>query len=185
MKYMKVYTYCFMAMICLFTFCSGKNDKKPIVWKETIGIKVVDGNLNWIHYNVNGIQYKNRFDIRSYGEISGEKYTMRYNINNPKEIEIDYWNPIFEKNETTYFCVSKNIKIHWINFWEPKYIVIYYYEANGYTHKKTQSLPPNYKKNYPNLKEGQIYEIETLSENPQRAIIHLDKPIKDTTNNKS
>ena len=43
--------------------------------------------------------------------------------------------------------------------------------------KYKQWLPPNYIKVYPNLKIGQLFEVEYWLDNPERAIIHLDNPV--------
>ena len=50
-----------------------------------------------------------------------------------------------------------------------------YIQGNKFN--RLQVLPPNYKEQYPLLKEGQWYEVECWVENAQRAIIHLDKPL--------
>lgn len=35
-----------------------------------------------------------------------------------------------------------------------------------------------YKEKYPDLKEGNSYEVEYWQENPERAIMHLNKPVE-------
>ena len=179
-----VYLISMSFFICIFSFCSNGKQKKNIIWKETIGKLDPSGSISFIYYSVNENLYKSRFFSRNYGAVMDEKYTMRYNIENPKEIEIDYWNPVFEKGEYTCFLFGKIKKIAWINFTEPKHIIRYVYEYCGHEIEKEQCLPPDYLKIYPNLEKGQYFQVECWDKNPCRAIIHLDKPVSDSMNRK-
>jgi hypothetical protein len=164
-------------LLSLFSSCTAQN-KASTEWVETIGY--IEGNTSncYIHYEVAGVKYKTRYASK-YGSLDeGEKSSLKYNKINPTEVEILYWKPIFLKEESTIIFSGCIKKIYWFHWKESKYAVRYTYNINGVNIRREQVLPPNYKELYPNLKEGQSYQVECWAENPQRAIIHLDKPIK-------
>ena len=80
-----------------------KRSDKPAVWKETVGTLNPNGHGEGkIHYQVDDKEYSGTFIMRNENAVLGEKYTMRYNVNNPEEIEIDYWHPVFVSGEQTH-----------------------------------------------------------------------------------
>jgi hypothetical protein len=170
-----------IASLCSILFfnlqsCNALKDSKK-QWKEIIGF--IEGNPrnSYIHYIVSGKEYKYSC-ATMYGSINeGEKCFLRYNINNPNEVEIMYWKPIFLSDEYTTKANGQIDKIYWFHWNSPKYAIRYTYIIDGVSVTREQVLPPNYKEQYPLLKEGQWYEVECWVENAQRAIIHLDKPL--------
>ncbi len=170
----------FVSFIWLFGNCTSSIKNKTrdnIRWKETIGILETAGRMDWIHYEANDVQFISRFYLRNYGEVNGEKYVIRYNIDNPQDVEIEYWNPVFEKDEKTIILKGKIIKVGYVNFFSSKAFVNFDVYVNGRTFNRTQTLPKNVKKIYPNLKKGQYYKVECEEGNLRRCIIHLDKPV--------
>jgi hypothetical protein len=128
--------------------------------------------------------YVSTFHHKNENAVLGEKYTMRYNINDPDMIEVDYWHPIFEPNEKTHRFKATITSIHKvIPLIQPLPFVVFIfdvvYEDNEVEHVKRYAiLPMNYKQLYPNLKEGNQYVVECLEDNIYRMVLHLDKPIK-------
>ena len=173
MKNLKYLILCFSIM--LLSFCSTKHNQS-VEWVETIGTIEAESPPYWIYYKIDDIQYRERFYLKNYGIVSGEKYSMRYNVDNHSEIEIEYWNPIFEKGETTHLTIGRIKRIVCPRFKEPKCLIDYVYEVNGEKIDKTQSLPPIYKKG--TFNEGQSFQVEFWDKNVNRAVIYLDRPVK-------
>ncbi|MBC7554405.1 MAG: hypothetical protein H7257_10545, partial [Taibaiella sp.] len=114
-------------------------------------------------------------------QIKGERYTMRYNDKDPEDIEVDYWHPVFEKEENTHFTFARISKIQKKNFFSIGTAIVYNYTVNERKIEKCIYLRDDYKILYPNLKEGQFYEVEFWDKNVYRGVIHLEKPILDTS----
>jgi len=167
-------------------YCQKRKPGKTVIWKETIGTLDPHGHSHGtIQYQVDGKTYSAVFMLRNEDAVLGEKYTMRYNINNPEEVEIDYWHPVFVAGEETYPFVATIKKIHKKSLIDPTPFVTYTFEIKGIHIEKYVYLPANYKELYPGLKEGQHYVVECLAQDAaNRVVLHLDKPLKDTTNAK-
>jgi hypothetical protein len=188
--YMRIYAG--IAFLLLFTlvihsviYSQKMKSDMPIVWKETIGTLPFHGySQGTINYEVNGETYTGVFTPRNDRAVKGEKYTMRYNVDNPKEIEVDYWHPVFLEGEKRYPFKATVKKIHKKSFWDPTPFVVYTFDIKEIHVERYVYLPPNYKQLYPNLTEGEHYEVECWAENADRIVLHLDKPLKDTTNAK-
>ena len=174
---MKKYFVLFSVIVTSFTFCSVKKKSNDIVWKNVIGTIEPMGRETYIHYYVDGNLHTERYYLIIYGAVKGEKFTMRYNVKDPKEIQIDYWNPVFEKEEDIKYSKAQVKWVHWFSFHEPKYVLHYTYDIGLGSITKEQVLRPKYKNYYPNLKKGQVYEVEFSPENPQRGVLNLDKAI--------
>ena len=168
--------------ICLSTLvlsCKSGPPKRPIVWKETIGYfdprRYKGGKIT---YNTDVGQYTVSYNYMT-DICYGLKYSMRYNINDPEEIEIDYWNPIFEKGEETYSTVATITGFQPETFFSGKGDVVnYYYTVNGRKLKKWAYLHPKHNSLFPGLDVKQCYKVEYWSENANRHKIHLDEPLK-------
>ena len=176
------YTFIFSMIIMItMSFCSNKKQKKQIVWKETIGTLPYHGNNSegTVEYYVNGIKYSQFFEHRNDEARKDDKYTMRYNVDDPSEIEVDYWNPVFIEAEKTLHVVAKIDKLQKKTFWNEAPFVVFSYHINNTLLQKYVYLPPNYKVIYPNLSVGQYYQAECWEEDVNRVVLHLNKPIKD------
>ncbi len=171
----------FVSFIWLFGNCTSSSKKETrdnIKWKETIGY------FDPRRYKGGKIVYNSDSEqiTVSYGYMTdvcfGLKYSMRYNINDPHEYEIDYWNPVFEEGEQTFYTIAKITGFQFEHFYSKGNSVLYYYFINGKKKKKWAYMPPNFRILYPNLAVGQCYRLEYWSENANRNKIHLDKPVK-------
>jgi hypothetical protein len=167
-------------LIIQLNFCSCSGQDKKVIWRETIGTLDPHGHSHGtIHYQVDGNMYSTTFYLRNENAVLGEKYTMRYNVNNPEETEIDYWHPIFVSGEKTYPFAATIKKVHKKSVWDPTPFVVYTFDIKGMHLQRYVYLPPNYQELYPDLQEGKRYEVECLAKDAaNRVVLHLDKPIK-------
>lgn len=173
-----------MFLFNLFSSCTAQN-KASIEWIETIGF--IEGNTSncYINYEVAGKAYKVRYASKYGSFYEGEKSYLRYNRNDPNDVQILYWKPTFLREEQTILACGHIKKVYWFHWKEPKHALTYTYTIEGVSITRVQVLPPNYKELYPDLKEGQSYEVECWAENPQRAVIHLEKPINNENESKN
>lgn len=105
--------------------------------------------------------------------VIGDKFIIRYDNKRPKKSKVLLERPIFLNNEKT---ITTNGKITRIKKYSKK-AVYFEYIANGKLYTRIQCLPNDYKNLYPSLVEGKEYQIDYWVDNPQRAIIYLDKPL--------
>ena len=117
-------------------------------------------------------------NIKIYGSIENEMFELKYWKSNPKNIEINYCKPIFLDGERTGIFKGEIKKIVKYNIFPSKYRIQYICEVQGTIIERSQEIPSDYKKRYPNLEEGQSFEVECLLSNARRNLIHLDRPIK-------
>ena len=133
---------------------------------------------------VDGIMHQQYFDHRNDEAVKCEKYTMRYDIDDPEEIEVDYWNPVFVEGEKTSSVPAKITAIHKKSFWNPIPFVVFSFLVGNAVFEKYVDLPANYQIKYPDLHVGQLYFAECWDENVHRVVLHLDKQIKENLNEK-
>jgi len=153
-------------------------DKKPVVWKETVGY------LNPMVYRGGKITYYapyEKFEVSfNYKTdfVDDVKYSMRYNVNDPNEIEIDYWNQVFLEGETTSSTVALITSIDDKSFlnWKGD-VVNYHYYVGDKKFEKWAYLHPDFRKLNPNLAKGQCYRLEYWDENVHRNKLHLENPM--------
>lgn len=129
-----------------------------------------------IRYIVNGQEYEGYSYMPNYEayRIIGDKFKILYNPTNPKEFQVIEWEPVFTEDEETIQVIGEITTMG--SIWGRS--IEFTYKVNGQEYERWQYLPPDYEKRYPNLKEGNKYMVRAWAENPQRAIIYLDKPIK-------
>lgn len=169
-----------LLLLCILStglcFCSNRKQKKSIVWKETVGTLpfLGHGGQGQIDYEVNGKMYRSFFDHRNSDAKKDDKYTMRYNVDDPNEIEVDYWNPVFVPGEKTSHVVARIDKIQTKNFWREANSVTFSYHVNNALLQKYVYLPPDYLQKYPTLKVGQLYDAECWDEDVNRVVVHLN-----------
>jgi hypothetical protein len=168
----------FILVIRGVIYCQKKRSDKPATWKETIGTLDPQGHgEGTIQYNVDGVQYHNVFKGISNKWVEEQKYTMRYNVNDPKEIQVDNWNPVFIESESTHTFPARVKKVQSPSFFSHSAAVIYSYKVNRHEIEQWIYLPRDYKQRYPNLQENQYYQVECWDKNIYRSVLHLDKPI--------
>ncbi len=156
--------------------CGGHN--KPPKWKEVVGDIRGGGNNCYAYYIVNEVEYRIRFPKKYGSAQEGEKCYLRYNEYQPDEAKVLAWRVTYLPDEVTFKVEGYIKRIYWFSFSEPKHSFEYIYIIDGDEYFRAQTLPPHYKLVYPNLKVGQKFEVECWVDNPERAIMHLDRPIK-------
>jgi len=162
----------------MYSCSSNKPIFKNIIWKETYGEITGIPNNKYIEFEVDGKKYKQRFYGPSYGmPYEGVKYSLKYDSLDPNTIEVCYYCPIFLPDELTKTFEGEITRIYWKGGTSYKYGFEYVFYVENVRVKKIQGLPNDYKLKYPNLQENQKYEIEVWINNPNRAILYLDRPI--------
>ena len=190
MKYIKT-VFSFVAFFVFFGLVGRKfiseqlsKSDKPILWNETVGSLDPHGHSHGtIYYDVAGKLHTAVFWLRDDDNVLGEKYSMRYTANNPDEIEIDYWHPVFIEGEETIFFDAVITKVNKRSFINPTPFVIFDFKVYGRVMKKSVYLPENHKELYPELKEGNHYKVECWEKDIHRVVLHLDKLIEDKEQN--
>ena len=148
-----------------------------------------EGYTPFFSYNVN----EKSFDCSSYkdfsttGFIAREKYMLNVNNQHPEcYVPLD-WTPLFtgdERRKKAIATIVRVWKFKYKVFFSPieaiqsRYEEMFRYSVNGEEHERGQHLPPNFDAKNSSVKKGGSYEVEYWVDNPQRAIIHLDKPLK-------
>ncbi len=163
--------------LCNFLASCQFQNKESKEWVETIGFIKGSPSNYYIYNKVNEIEYRKRYGYLVGMLYEDEKCKIRYDLNDPNQIEILYWHPCFLPNEPTFVTNAEIKLIQKANILSKLNNINFQYTFGDIQFERNQILPPNYKELYPDLKEGQTYEVECWVENPQRAIIHLDKPI--------
>lgn len=180
----------FLLLLLVIAYCAvARPNKKEKVWIETTGYIYLMPKRTYIYYKLRDTlgcnthhTYRQLYYRTHVSDVAGEKFTMRYQLNHPKRIRIDYWNPIFQENETTKRVKGTVVKRGNNNFGARGYdSIIYSFICDGKKMTKVQNLPPDYKEKYPDLKKGQIYEVEYLIGNPLHCVMHLDKQLADSS----
>ena len=123
--------------------------------------------------------------LRSRTAVIGEVFPSTYNPKNPEEFFVVSWKPIFLEGEISMTAIGEVIREPsslGISDNESKEYSTHYLEfafmRNGAMYRKFQHLPPMYiQKDSGTIVKGRKFEVEYWVENPQRAIIYLDKPI--------
>ena len=158
----------------------------PIVWKDTVGTLDPQGyRKGTIYYVVNGVTHHADFVGITDKELKDQKFTMRYNIGNPEEVQVDDWNPVFVEGEKKHLLIAKVKKIqHVVKYWSPAANITYTYiipfPDKPRKIERWIYLPKDFEQRYPNLKEGQYYEVEVGDKDIYRSVLHLDRPLRDS-----
>jgi hypothetical protein len=152
--------------------------QKTVIWDTTI-CTVYDisqaGKFIKIAYNVNGKTYHDITGGWDEDAYVGEKFLIYYDRNKPSENDIDFTQPVFEKDEKTFFTIGKIVKIKEKKFFFTTNRLRYgFIKSDGTIIKRNMTLPDNYKNKFPNLKSGQYYKIQVWEENIYRSILRLD-----------
>lgn len=136
-----------------------------------------------VTFVVEGKQYEHRIGSSKYeANVVGEKFKVVYEEKEPSKNVVLTYEPVFAESESTNKSKGRVKRIYRFSWssdeYSPNHGIEFEYEVNGKKFTKAQSLPKDYKEKYPSLKEGSIYEVEYWNQNPERAIIHLDKPVR-------
>ena len=137
-----------------------------------------------VKFIINGKEYEKWIGSSKYeSNVIGEKYMVVYESKKPEQNIVLTYQPIFNKEEVTKETkgmITRLFRFSWNkNEYIPNYGIEFEYEANGEKFTKSQSLLKDFKKKYPNLKEGNTYLVRYWVKNPQRAIIYLNQPKKE------
>jgi hypothetical protein len=122
-------------MTVLLSCCTNENT----VWKETVGT-ICDRGLkaSWICYDANGKSYNERVNGWYSNTVKGEKYVIRFNIDDPKHIEIDTWHPVFEDSEQTFYATGLILAIQRSKFLGDA--VVYIFRIHSGQGKKIEKM---------------------------------------------
>lgn len=136
-----------------------------------------------VTFVIDGKKYENRIGSVKYkANVIGEKYKVVYEEKDPSKNIVLTYEPVFAESESinkSKGIVKRIYRFSWSNNkYIPNHGIEFEYEVNGKKFTKAQSLPKDFQEQYPGLKEGGIYEVEYWNQNPERAIIRLDKSVK-------
>jgi hypothetical protein len=139
-----------------------------------------------VTFLINEKEYEHRIKSKANsGNVIGEKFIVVYEEKKPSNNIVLRYSPVFLDSEFNFLKQTKGKitdDIHKFNFsnnqYIPNYGIEFEYIVNGRKFVKSQSLPRDFKQNFPSIEKGMEFEVEYWLENPQRAIIHLDKPIE-------
>lgn len=155
-------------------------------WKETYATLYRygygRGAVSMIFYWVDRQRYEVNGSFSVQGKVIGDKYLIKYNPDNPKQIKEYTWNVGFLKTEKTVETVGIINSISSTNliFERDKDMqIVFTYTVNGKEYQRSQDLQPDYKEKFPNLSKGQKYKVLYWVENPQRAVLYLDNLISE------
>lgn len=131
--------------------------------------QIAKGAIAIIEYSVNEKNYKCSIKQIS-SMIIGEKYQVEYDIEDPNKSIVIKSKPVFLEDEKV--NLTSGIVNSLSSIGNSR--LSYRYTVEGIVYKKSQW----YDSNFFTPKKEEQYEVEYWQQNPQRAIIHLDKPIK-------
>ena len=116
-----------------------------------------------------------------YGLVVGDKCLLEYDSLYLNKKHLMRENPIFLANEKTKFTTGTLIRVH-KNYELINYIYKIHTANKDVEYERVQDLGlGNPIKNHPQLVNGATFLVEYWEKNPQRAILYIDKPIKDST----
>ena len=128
----------------------------------------------WFSYMSDGKLHEEFDGLTENGLTLGEKFWIKYcsscsDVFFSKIKSISYL-PVFTKDENYFETTAKITKIY------SSGIEFIYLVGTDTKFERSQTLPPNYKDKYPNLKVGQEYKVRVWVVDFKRAIIDLDRP---------
>lgn len=149
-----------------------KEIKEPVVIvgviKDTYS-RHNSGSFANVAFSVNNKNYKGTMNLKE-GVIVGEKYKIIYSSSNPKINKVINEAPVFLETEKTNFTTGKIQKIMKLG----NRFVYFEYEVAGNKYVR----PQNYDKTKYNPLNGELFKVEYLISNPQRAIIYFEENLK-------
>lgn len=171
----------------LFVSCSS-NDQidRRANWDVTIGVMTKrlwgKSSVGEFRYDYKGKTYqcKNSRGIDIYGSVTGEKYILKVNPENPEEyVPID-WRPLFTDDEECDTVIGTVDKVFQFRFGSKqkifaKHAINFSYYVDDEEFERSQALPPDFEQRYKSLKKREKYRVVYSTNNPQRAIMIIDK----------
>lgn len=177
----------FLIFLCYGILIRPFLEKDPIVndtWITNVGVIYrlggPRGSTPHLYYILDNERYECNVNFNALGLVKGDKFKLKYNPNNPNEVDVHSWEPVFLKEEHVINSVANVDKILHFKWWGkgPKYAVRFsYLNEQGQSFTREQDLPLNFEELYPNLKEDKKYHVSYWDYNNQRGIIDLTKPI--------
>jgi hypothetical protein len=150
--------------------------------KYTVGTIVIPHYLSYgggphsvCEYAVDGVLYRTDGPYPSHYLVKGEKYRVEYDSLHPGFAEVIEEEPVFLPDEEVITCIGE------IRSFSKVSCIFAYLMTDTETLAKQQSISKGALEKYPLLKVGAKFEVKFDPDNPQRAIIYLDKPYVDTT----
>lgn len=154
-----------------FFACNPSTDSSS--WHSVIGY-TSGGNRNCkINYTIAEVNYSTRFYRPPYGRTELEFYLLKYNPEDPGQVDIVYACPVFLTQEKTAITKGRIDEIFKIFVGSVKSIR-YSYTVDGVTYQREQELPLDFEIKYPDLKTGKTCNVSYLTNNPKRAILNLE-----------
>ena len=149
-------------------------------------------------YVYNGRKYdrisSGGYDIDKYYAKIGDKFMLKINPKSPEKYLPIRWKPLFlpkektslvpgiilniKRSEKSSFFLFRNYFHKQFDSPFSKYRIGFSYEVSSISYEKGQYLSPYLDSLNEKIKIRQKFEVEYLIDNPQRAIIHIDKSIK-------
>lgn len=150
---------------------------------ENVGVvtrrKGTSKSMDEITHYVDGVRYRVGFIAQLPGLTIGEKFYLLYNPDDPQDAFVQRWRPLFLPNERTGKTNGAVTYITEVGFGVKAPAVDFEYVVEKEKITRTQEIPQDYKTQFPTLSEGQHFEVEYWQENPKRAIIYLDRPVRE------
>lgn len=132
----------------------------------------------FVEYYVNGKRYSKATNIKPYGLRPGETFVISYNPENPEQFKVQGHKPVFLPGEETIRTIGTIIKVVTFGVKIPCVMFEYTVLDNGKRIKREQILMVNFEELFPDLKPGNVYEMEYWVNDPGRAVIYLDKRVE-------
>ena len=164
-------------------FSSCDTELKIAQERKKVTVATIEDFVHGMHASsyVSCVFYINRqrYEYRAYptfGMTYGEKYLIEYDsLYTDKQI-LYREKPVFLPDEKTKFTIGTLVRVH-----KNYELIGFNYKVNSIEKEfeKVQILDRQVK-NYPQLVNGAKFVVEYWERNPQRAIIYIDRPIKDS-----
>ena len=135
------------------------------------------GSGAWIEHYLDGNRYASFDGLNFWGMVLGDRFNILYDPSNPEKFKVIRWQPVFTEEEETVQSTGKLISVT-KDSWMFLGAIKFTYQVGKEIYKRQQFLNPNLE-NYEAMEIGNKYIIRYWVVDPQRAIIYLDKPIKE------
>jgi len=145
---------------------------------ECVVVKL-SGRVAFVEHVVKGQKFSGLMSATPYGLVLWEKYRILYDPEDPDHSKVLIDQPFFSREENTIYgeAIVEDLTTKFVV--QP--VVTFKYEVNNQGTKqifeRSQYLIESFQKEFPHLKIGAKYQVRYWSENPERAIIDLQKPL--------
>jgi len=155
-----------------------------------------------VEYDYNGEHYNegSLINIHAWNHILGEQFMLRVNPKSPDRNMPVLWQPVILPSESTKIVNGRvtsitnelSGKFHRLTLlyqllipnYRPAivpretYVVHFIFEGPDHDYEKEQYMSPYLDSISSKIRPGDEYDVEYVIENPQRAIIHIDRPAR-------